>query len=56
MSILSEYEVIRKRLGEKTYRKIVKFLKAHPYLLLSDVYYKEEVWKNFEVWKKERDN
>lgn len=48
MSILQEYERIRKDIGEEKFARIEAFLAAHPDLLLSDVYYKEEVWNKFE--------
>lgn len=48
MSILQEYERIRKEIGEEKFARIEVFLAAHPDLFLSDVYYKEEVWNKFE--------
>ena len=53
MSILQEYEKIRKDFGEERYSHIEAFLEAHEHYLLSDVYYRESVWKEFEVWEKE---
>lgn len=53
MSILQEYELIRKRIGEEKYNKIVAFLKAHPHYYLSDVYYRKSVWEEMEKWKYE---
>lgn len=52
MSILQEYESIRKRLGEKRYSHIEAFLEAYPDYYLSDVYYRESVWNEFEEWEK----
>jgi hypothetical protein len=49
MSILQEYAWIRKNIGEKTFQDIELFLEKHPELFLSDVYYKEAVWKQFEA-------
>lgn len=52
MSILSEYEEIRKRIGEEKYNLIGKFLKDHPQYTLSDVYYRESVWDEMEEYSK----
>ena len=54
MSILYEYEQIRRQLGETTYSHIEKFLDVHPHYFLSDVYYKESVYKEFEKWEQEQ--
>lgn len=54
MSILQEYAEIRRRLGEKEFTLINKFLDTHKDILLSDVYYRQEIWKQYEDWKKER--
>lgn len=53
MSILQEYAEIRREIGEEKYWHIEAFLEKHPNYFLSDVYYKEHVWKEFEVWEKE---
>jgi hypothetical protein len=53
MSILQGYEEIRKRIGEERFRHIEGFLDYHPHYFLSDVYYKEHVWNEFEDWEKE---
>lgn len=53
MSILQDYEKIRKENGEEKYWHIQAFLEKHPNYLLSDVYYKEHVWDEFEDWEKE---
>ena len=53
MSILQEYTEIRKRLGEEKFSHIEAFLEKHPHYLLSDVYYRESVWNEFEDWEKE---
>lgn len=53
MSVLQEYESIRKRIGEEKYNKITAFLKAHPHYYLSDVYYRKSVWDEMENWKYE---
>lgn len=52
MSILQEYESIRKNIGEEKYNAIEKYLDSHEDILLSDVYYTEEGWKAFETWYK----
>ena len=51
MSVLQEYQTIRKRMGEKTYSHIQEFLKLHPKYFLSDVYYRESVWGEFRNWE-----
>lgn len=53
MSILQDYEKIRIELGKERYSHIEDFLESHEHYLLSDVYYRESVWKEFEVWEKE---
>lgn len=56
MSVLREYETIRRMLaeehGESINKEIDKFLEEHKHYFLSDVYYKESVWREFEDWKK----
>lgn len=52
MSILQEYEEIRRNIGEDRYAEIVAFLKAHPHYLLSDVYYHKDVWEESVKWAK----
>lgn len=54
MSILQEYEQIKRKLGEKEFALINEFLNTHRNILLSDVYYKQEIWEQYENWKKER--
>ena len=51
MSILQEYEQIRKDLGEERYKRIETFLQLHPELDLSDVYYKAEIWELFTAYE-----
>lgn len=53
MSILQEYGQIRKSIGEERFSHIKKFLDDHPHYFLSDVYYRESVWNEFEDWEKE---
>ena len=50
MSILQEYEQIRREMGEKKYDSIEKYLETHPDILLSDVLYKPEHYINFDKW------
>lgn len=52
MSILQEFEAIRKQIGEEKYQQIVKFLDCHSEYVLSDVYYKKSVWDEMEKWIK----
>lgn len=51
MSILSDYEQIKKLFSKSELQKIEMFLNAHPDYFLSDVYYSEKVYKEFEQWK-----
>lgn len=51
MSILQEYESIKNNIGEERFKHIEAFLQAHPDYFLSDVYYRESVWKEFERWE-----
>lgn len=53
MSMLQEYEMIRRSIGEKKYADIQEFLEKHPQYYLSDVYYNKEVWDEMEKWIKE---
>ena len=50
MSILREYEQIRREMGEKKYDSIEKYLETHPDILLSDILYKPEHYINFDKW------
>lgn len=50
MSILQEYERIRREIGEKKYDSIEKYLETHSELLLSDILYKPEYYINFDKW------
>ena len=56
MSILSDYQEIRKNIGEEKYKQITLFLENNPQYVLSDVYYSEEVWNKMEKWIKENKN
>lgn len=53
MSIMQEYESIRKRIGEKKYNQIEMFLEVHPHYYLIDVYYRKSVWDEMEKWVEE---
>ena len=50
MSIMQEYEQIRREMGEKKYKKIKKYIDNHPNVLLSDILYKPEHYINFDKW------
>lgn len=50
MSILQEYEQIRKSLRLGEFEAIVRYLDLHPELFLSDIYYKQDEYKKFDVW------
>lgn len=51
MSIMSEYQEIRKNIGEKDFQLLEKFLEEKK-LLLSDVYYSMKIFNEFQEWKK----
>ena len=53
MSILQEYEKIKKEIGEEKFSHIEAFLEVHPHYFLSDVYYKQSVWNEFEKWEEQ---
>lgn len=50
MSILQEYESIRKSIGEDKYNAINEYLTEYPQVYLSDIYYNENEWNKFEEW------
>jgi hypothetical protein len=50
MSILQEYESIRKEIGQEKYNCIERYLSENPDLFLSDIYYNREHWNKFEEW------
>ena len=50
MSILQEYESIRKRLKPGEFDAIERYLEKNSNLLLSDIYYKEEEYNKFFIW------
>ena len=51
-SILSDFEKIRKQLGEERFAHVEKFLEYHPLYDLSDLYYDEDVWDFFLEWER----
>ena len=53
MSILQEYEEIKKQLGNGINKGIELYLSYNQDLLLSDIYYKEKEYKKFEKWFKD---
>ena len=53
MSILQEYEQIRRQIGEEKFKKIEEYLDLHPEKYLSDLYYKQAEWEAFEKWCEE---
>lgn len=50
MSILQEYEEIRKSITPRENKMIEEFLKSHPQYLLSDIYYNSKVHQKFQNW------
>lgn len=50
MSILQEYEEIRKDMGEEKYNAIEKYLGINKHLYLSDLYYNPVEWSKFDNW------
>lgn len=50
MSILQEYEQIRKSLRPGEFEAIVRYLDLHPELFLSDIYYKQDEYEKFDAW------
>jgi hypothetical protein len=52
MSILQEYQVIRKEIGEREFSYIEKYLEENRNLFLSDIYYKRNEYKKFKKWYK----
>ena len=53
MSILQEYEKIRKDLGDGINKGMELYLQLNPNLLLSDLYYKEKEYNKFDKWFRE---
>ena len=49
--MLQELEQIRREIGEETYKAINEFLDWHEHYLITDVYYKESVWEEFNLWR-----
>ncbi|MBN2838338.1 MAG: hypothetical protein JXM74_06240 [Fusobacteriaceae bacterium] len=55
MSILQDYENIRKSIGENEYQKIEDYLSENKSLYLSDIYYNEDENNKFQLWKKRKE-
>ena len=52
VSILYEYEEIKRKIGEEKYNQIQDFLNCHHHYCLADVYYEQSVWGEMEDWLK----
>lgn len=50
MSILQEYEEIRKTLKPGEFEAMEKWLELNPQYYLSDIYYRQEINKKFHDW------
>lgn len=50
MSILQEYESIRKQIGEEEYQGIIEYLNINKNLYLSDIYYNQSNYLKFKKW------
>ena len=50
MSILQEYEMIQNGLTDEEIKNIDHYLEFYPNKVLSDLYYNEDEWKQFEKW------
>ena len=50
MSIMQEYEQIRREMGEKKYDSIEKYIDNHPDVILSYILYKKENYIKFDKW------
>lgn len=50
MSLLQEYEKIRKSLRSGEFEAIERYLDLHPELFLSDIYYNQEQYEKFDAW------
>ena len=55
VSILQDYENIRKSMGEKEHQKIEEYLSENKNLYLSDIYYNEQENNKFQLWKKRKE-
>ena len=56
MSILQEYAAIKNQIGIAEWNLIESFLEVAPELLLSDVLYNTDAYKQFEAWKNNNTN
>jgi hypothetical protein len=52
MSILQEYEQFKRSIGEHEWQLITMFLDNHGEYMLSDLLYKQDIYKVYEDWKK----
>lgn len=50
MSIMQEYEQIRKSLRAGEFEAIERYLELHPALFLSDIYYNQNEYQKFDSW------
>jgi hypothetical protein len=54
MSILQDYERFKEMIGEREWELITMFLDSHGEYFLSDLMYKQDVYKLYEEWKKDK--
>lgn len=47
---MSEYEWIRKMIGERKFKEVCNFLENNKQYFLSDVYYRSSVWEEMEIY------
>jgi hypothetical protein len=52
MSILQDYERIRRDLLPGEFKAMERYLEAHQNVYLSDIYYDQETYKDFRSWWK----
>lgn len=51
MSILQEYEQIKKQVGVEEWNRMLRFLELHQEVYLSDLLYNEESYNKYKQWK-----
>lgn len=54
MSVLQDLQYARESIGGEKFKLIEEFLKVHPHLYLDDVYYRENIRKQFDTWCESR--
>lgn len=54
MSVLQDYEKFKEMIGEREWELITMFLDSHGEYFLSDLMYKQEIYKVYEEWKKDK--